>query len=176
MRYLIVVLFVTLFLTGCVSYPKLPPDETAQLSKELNFILSDRITKKPYPKDITAETNFIWPLKGTILKRPRRDDMGLIIKTYRGQTVKAVKSGIVVFVSRAFEGYGEIVVIKHSDGFISFYAHNSEILVAENQTVKQGQVISRAGRSGRANRPQLCFRLFKNERPVDPLSYLPRLP
>ncbi len=176
MRNLISFLFIILFLNGCASYPKLSPDETVQLSKELNFIMSNRVNKKPCPKSITSESNFIWPIKGTISKKPRRDDMGLTIKAYRKQEVKAVKSGIVAFISRSFEGYGQTIIIKHSDGFISFYANNSEILVTENQTVKQGHIISRAGQSGRAVRPQLYFRLFKNGTPINPLNHLPYSP
>jgi murein DD-endopeptidase MepM/ murein hydrolase activator NlpD len=79
----------------------------------------------------------------------------------------------VTFVSDDMTGYGKVVTIKHSDGFLSFYGYNSEILVKVDQVVKQGDVIARAGKTGRATQPQLYFRLFKGETSVNPMRYLP---
>jgi murein DD-endopeptidase MepM/ murein hydrolase activator NlpD len=158
---------------GCVSHPQLPPDETVQLSKNLSFLVRD-ITPQTSPDvNIAAEPNFIWPLKGTVLKKADTNDMGISIKAYEGQEVKCVKSGLVAFISPSYEGYGKTIIIRHTNGFMSFYAHNSDILVKLNDLVKQGQIISRAGRTGRVTQAQLGFWLFKNANPIDPLNYLP---
>lgn len=130
-------------------------------------IKPDTFISGPIPP---AENSFIWPIRGSIVSN--EGEKGIYIKAYEGQDIVAVKSGKVSFVSDSTPGSGKVVNIKHSDGFISYYAYNSQILVELNQIVKQGQVIAKAGSSGRAKTPQLYFRLFKNTEPVDPLQYL----
>jgi murein DD-endopeptidase MepM/ murein hydrolase activator NlpD len=170
---IIIGLSITWLMAGCVSHPQLPPDESAQLSKNLSFLVQDIRPKTTTPDILKAETDFIWPLKGSIIKKSQVNDMGIAIKAFEGQEIRAVKSGTVAFISPSYEGYGKTIIIRHTDNFISFYAHNSDILVKLNESVKQGQVISRAGHTGRITQPQLGFWLFKNENPVDPLNYLP---
>ncbi|MEK7449955.1 MAG: LysM peptidoglycan-binding domain-containing M23 family metallopeptidase [Planctomycetota bacterium] len=109
-------------------------------------------------ENLPAEPNFIWPLKGSILENKGID--GVTIKAYTGQPVYAVKSGMVTFASDKLQGYGKSVVIKHSDGFLSFYAYNSELLVKEDESVKQGQEIARVGQTGRTTQSWVFFRLF----------------
>lgn len=119
-----------------------------------------------------AEANFVWPLKGPLIGVAGVN--GINIRAFEGQSVRATKSGVVTFVSDHLRGYGKTVVIKHPDGFVSLYAYNSEINVKKGEPVKQGQVIARAGKTGRADKPQLHFRLHKNGQPVNPMHYLSR--
>lgn len=166
-------------LSGCVSVAALPQDEVQRLDEEIASILSNRQAPPPpengtpaqLPPNLVSEAGFIWPLKGTVLNK--LGESGINIKAIAGAPVYAAKSGMVIFVTENFEGYGKLINIKHSDGFISVYAYNSEILVKTNQIVKQGEVIAKAGQTGRAESPQLHFRLFYNEKPVNPLNYLP---
>ncbi len=124
-----------------------------------------------FPSDLRAEHSFIWPLQGRVLEN--KGVNGIKIQSYEGQVVKAVKSGLVTFASDKLQGYGKSVIIKHPDGFLSFYGYNTEIIVREGDRVRQGQEIARAGQSGRASSASLFFRLFKRGRPVSALSYLP---
>ncbi|MFA5795246.1 MAG: M23 family metallopeptidase [Candidatus Brocadiia bacterium] len=167
-----------LVLTGCATVPRLPGDEEARLNSELESIISTKPasanpddTEIKIPENLVSESGFIWPIKNTVLNNMGTG--GINIKAKAGEPVKAVKSGVVSFVSERFEGYGKIINIKHTDGFVSVYAYNSEILVQLNQVVKQGDIIAKAGQTGRAETPELHFRLFHNEQPVNPMSYLP---
>lgn len=119
---------------------------------------------------VPAEADFIWPVKGTILEN--LSENGINIKASIGTSVVAVKSGVVTYVDEKWPGLGKIIVIKHSDGFTSLYGYNSEIDVKLGDKVKQGQVIAKVGKTGRAEEAQLHFKLMKNEQLVNPLSYL----
>lgn len=155
-----------IFLLGCGSVGRLSSDEERRLAQDLSFMIKGTLSK------IRAEHDFVWPIKGTILSNLGVN--GITIQAYEGQEVKTVKSGLVSFASEALQGYGQTIIIEHADGFSSFYGYNSEILVEPGDVVKQGQVIARAGRTGRATWPQLHFMLFKGQKPVRPLDYLPR--
>jgi len=134
---------------------------------QILFIPSVKDTPQPI---LPAESEFIWPLKGAVLE-PSSEE-GINIKARQGESVLATKSGVVTYVDDKWPGLGKIIVIKHSDGFVSLYGYNSEILVKSGESVKQRQVIAKAGKSGRAQDPQLHFKLMKNDRLVNPLSYL----
>ncbi|HLD35427.1 MAG TPA: M23 family metallopeptidase [Planctomycetota bacterium] len=166
-------LLVTVICIGCPSMPlRLPQDEEINLDREIKAILKSSEQKNPVAlESIVSELGFISPLDGKVLEN--RGEEGVSFKATEGQSVRAVKSGLVTFVSDDMTGFGKVVTIKHSDGFLSFYAYNSEILVKIDQVVKQGEVIAKAGKSGRATQPQLYFRLFKGETPVNPMRYLP---
>ncbi|MDI6733489.1 MAG: M23 family metallopeptidase [Planctomycetota bacterium] len=171
-RYLISLALLTLLSTGCGGTSLyLSNDEEARLNKEIKDILLGKEDKTNRLSSIVSELGFISPLEGKILERLGTD--GIKIKAYHGQPVKAVKSGIVTFISDNMAGYGKVVTVKHPDGFLSFYAYNSEILVKVDDVVKQGDVIAKAGSTGRATQPQLFFRLFKDDTPVNPSNYLP---
>jgi len=166
-------LLITVLCIGCPSAPlRLPSDEEVRLDREIKTILQASEQREKIPlESIVSELGFISPLDGRVMEN--RGEDGVSFKATEGQPVRAVKSGMVTFVSEDMTGYGKVVTIKHSDGFLSFYAYNSEILVKVDQVVKQGDVIARAGQSGRATQPQLYFRLFKGETPVNPMRYLP---
>ena len=166
-------LLLTLLSIGCPSTTlRLTQDEELRLDREIKTILKASEQREKIPlESIVSELGFISPLDGKVLEN--RGEDGVSFKASEGQPVRAVKSGMVTFASDDMTGYGKVVTIKHSDGFLSFYAYNSEILVKADQVVKQGDVIARAGQSGRATQPQLYFRLFKGETPVNPMRYLP---
>ena len=142
------------------------------LNKEVRKILQNKAVRNPLPTEsIVSESGFIMPVQGSVVQDPGTEAINIIAS--EGQPVKAVKDGIVTFASDDMAGNGKSIIIKHSDGFLSFYAYNSEILVKLNQAVKQGEIIAKVGKTGRATSPQLHFRLFKNDAPVNPLNYLP---
>jgi lipoprotein NlpD len=116
---------------------------------------------------------WLWPTSGKVIETfddPR--NKGIDIAGNEGALVQAAADGEVVYVGSAVRGYGNLVIVRHSDDFITAYAHNRKVLVAEKQAVKRGQPIAELGRSD-ADRPKLHFEIRHQGKPVDPLKYLP---
>ncbi len=122
-------------------------------------------------------TSFRWPVRGRIIgsfgssATGERND-GINLAVPEGTSIKAVEAGTVIYAGNELEGYGQLVLIRHADGWVSAYAHNSQILVKRGDTVRRGQIISRAGTSGSVSAPQLHFELRKGSKPVNPMDYL----
>ncbi len=121
---------------------------------------------------------FIWPAKGKIiahfgpLAKGRHND-GINIALPQGAPVRAAADGVVAYAGNELRGFGNLLLIKHADGWISAYAHNEELLVRRGAVVKRGQTIARAGATGSARSPQLHFELRKGAQAMDPLRHLP---
>jgi lipoprotein NlpD len=118
--------------------------------------------------------NWHWPAEGSLIKRFRSGDAipGIAIGGKAGDAVRAAADGVVVYSGNGLVGYGELVIIKHNDSFLSAYGHNSKRLVKEGQRVTAGQQIAEMGSTG-ASRDELEFQVRKDGNPVDPLGYLP---
>lgn len=117
-----------------------------------------------------------WPSAGQVIGRFVAGDptnQGINIAGSGGQPVLAAADGEVVYSGSGLIGYGELVIIRHSDVYLSAYGHNRKRLVAEGQKVKAGQQIAEMGRSG-ATRDMLHFEIRKSGKPVDPLPFLPK--
>ena len=89
-----------------------------------------------------------------------------------GTQVKAAEGGTVVYAGNELKGYGNLVLIRHPNGFVSAYAHNGDIAVKRGDHVTRGQAIAKSGQSGNVASPQLHFELRKGSTPVDPTNYL----
>lgn len=116
-----------------------------------------------------------WPAKGALLDRFMAGDatkQGIDIGGSAGEAVLAASDGVVVYSGSGLVGYGELIIIKHSDEWLSAYGHNRKRLVQEGQRVKAGQPIAEMGSTG-APRDELHFEIRRNGRPVDPQQYLP---
>ncbi len=115
-----------------------------------------------------------WPASGPLVKRYQASDPipGIEIAGKSGDPVRAAADGVVVYSGNGLVGYGELIIIKHSDALLSAYGHNSTRLVKEGQTVKSGQKIAEMGSSG-ASRVELEFQVRRDGNPVDPMAYLP---
>ncbi len=98
---------------------------------------------------------------------------GIDIAGSGGQPVRAAADGVVVYSGSGLVGYGELIIVKHNEQWLSAYGHNRSRLVNEGQIVKSGQQIAEMGRSGAA-RDMLHFEIRYNGKPLDPLSYLPQ--
>jgi len=116
-----------------------------------------------------------WPAKGSLLDRFMAGDatkQGIDIAGSAGEAVVAASDGVVVYSGSGLVGYGELIIIKHSDEWLSAYGHNRKRLVQEGQRVRGGQPIAEMGSTG-APRDELHFEIRRNGRPVDPIQYLP---
>jgi len=89
-----------------------------------------------------------------------------------GTPIKAADDGVVAYAGNELKGYGNLVLIRHSDGYVSAYANASQLLVKRGERVRRGQVIARAGQTGNVSSPQLHFEIRKGSTPVDPRKYL----
>jgi lipoprotein NlpD len=117
-----------------------------------------------------------WPTQGQLIGRFAAEDpkrQGIGIAGTAGQPVVAAADGVVVYSGAGLVGYGELIIVKHSDEWLSAYAHNRRRLVAEGAAVKAGEQIAELGRSG-TSRDMLHFEIRRNGKPVDPLTILPR--
>jgi lipoprotein NlpD len=119
--------------------------------------------------------SWIWPVNGKILRNYDKNGAGkgLDIAGGRGQAIQAAASGRVVYQGSGLRGYGQLIIIKHSDEYLSAYAHNDRIYVKEGDQVRRGQKIASMGSSG-ADQVMLHFEIRRNGAPVDPLRYLPK--
>jgi len=121
----------------------------------------------------------VWPVNGRVLSRfgalgKGLQNDGINILVPRGTPVRAVQNGVVAYSGNELRGFGNLLLIKHSGGWISAYAHNDELLVKTGDRVGRGQVISKVGSTGSVDKPQLHFELRRQNRAVDPERYLGR--
>jgi murein DD-endopeptidase MepM/ murein hydrolase activator NlpD len=120
---------------------------------------------------------FQWPVRGKVLSSYGAKGGGLYndginIAARAGAPVRAVESGVVAYTGNELRGYGNLLLVRHSGGWVSAYAHTRKILVVKGQVVRRGQTIARVGQSGAVNRPQLHFELRRGPHAVNPLRYL----
>ncbi|MBL8586994.1 MAG: peptidoglycan DD-metalloendopeptidase family protein [Methylobacteriaceae bacterium] len=123
--------------------------------------------------DAAGNPEFRWPARGRIIQGFRANgNDGINISVPEGTSVKAAEGGVVAYAGNELKGYGNLVLIRHPNGFVSAYAHNGEIAVKRGEQVKRGQTIAKSGQSGNVSSPQLHFELRKGSTPVDPTQYL----
>lgn len=124
------------------------------------------------------DRNWIWPAKGKMVKpfsmKAWNRNKGIDIQGGFAHPVYAAKAGSVVYSGAGLRGYGQLIIIKHNETYLSAYAYNSRLLAKEGDVVTQGQKIAEMGQS-EANSVKLHFEIRKNGQPVDPLLYLPRV-
>ncbi len=117
-----------------------------------------------------------WPTKGKLISTysaKELDRRGIDIAGELGQAIQAVADGRVVYSGNGLAGYGNLIIIKHSETYLSAYAYNKQRLVNEGETVKAGKLIARMGEH-KTRKARLHFQIRKNGKPVDPLQYLPK--
>ena len=129
------------------------------------------------PPPTRSKGKFAWPVDGKVMTKfgsagAGRHNDGINIRIAEGASVRAAENGVVAYAGNELKGFGNLLLIKHADGWITAYAHNKEILVKRGQTVKRGQPVAKAGKTGNAKEPQLHFEIRKGTKAVDPLAYL----
>ena len=152
--------------------PSTPVTTTTQVETTTNDTPINANVVAPVASNIAWQ----WPTQGNVIQGFSNTDggnKGVDISGSRGQAVKAAASGRVVYAGNALRGYGNLIIIKHNDDFLSAYAHNDKILVTDQQEVKAGQEIAKMGSSG-TNTVKLHFEIRYKGKSVDPIRYLPR--
>lgn len=156
----------------------LPPGDKATASARSTGSAARNRTPIPAEPGVSPADSDIawqWPYKGDLLAKfgdANGSGKGIDIEGIVGDPVIATADGRVVYAGSGLVGYGKIIIIKHSEKFLSAYGHNSELFVREGEQVRQGQEIAALGR-GPENRPLLHFEIRLNGKAVDPLRYLP---
>lgn len=121
----------------------------------------------------TTSDSFRWPISGRVITDfAASRGTGINIEAPEGSSVRAAENGEVIYVGNAVEGYGNLVLIRHSNGYVSAYAHLNTIGVVRGDTVSRGDAIGTVGMTGSVNRPQLHFELRRGATPVDPMPLL----
>jgi murein DD-endopeptidase MepM/ murein hydrolase activator NlpD len=130
----------------------------------------------PHPEPLSG-ANFRWPVKGRIIsgfgtKPDGGHNDGVNISVPQGTPVKAAENGVVAYSGSELKGYGNLVLVRHANNWVSAYANNEALLVKRGDKVGRGQVIAKAGTTGSVSQPQVHFELRKGSRPVDPTKYM----
>ena len=124
-----------------------------------------------------ALPTFRWPVRGKVItsygaKTNGKSNDGINLAVPEGTPVKAAEDGVVAYSGNELKGYGNLVLVGHSNGYVTAYAHASELMVKRGDTIKRGQTIAKSGQSGEVGSPQLHFEIRKGSSPVDPLQFL----
>jgi lipoprotein NlpD len=153
-----------------------PPPRPSRSTAARPPVAPTQTPPRPTPPPPAASSiGWRWPADGQVITRfaagePTRQ--GIDIAGAAGQPVRAAGDGVVVYSGSGLVGYGELIIVKHDEQWLSAYGHNRERLVTEGQRVAAGQQIAVMGRSGAA-RDMLHFEIRFNGKPVDPMRYLP---
>lgn len=127
---------------------------------------------------LNRKNKFLWPVKGSVTSKfgpiaKGRNNDGINIKAPLGATVKAADDGTVAYAGNELKGFGNLILIKHKDGWVTAYAHNQALKVKKGQQIKRGQAIATVGKTGGVTSPQLHFETRAGKKALNPLAYLP---
>jgi murein DD-endopeptidase MepM/ murein hydrolase activator NlpD len=150
-----------------------PAPAPAQKTARLN----DGTATDAVPAPAVATGKFRWPARGKVIvgfgeQTEGGKSEGINLAVPLGTDIHAAEAGRVHYVGDGVKGYGNLILIRHANDWVTAYAHADRILVKANDEVKRGQVIGKAGKTGPVAQPQLRFELRKGSVPVDPLPYL----
>ena len=151
--------------------------ELEEVIRTVKSAAADIARPDGYLSFVSSKGQILWPLRGSLLQKygnKRTRDLrweGWLIKADAGSSVQAVHQGRVVF-SNYLRGFGLLIIIDHSDGYMSLYAHNQELLRDTGDWVQRGEIISRAGNTGGLSDPAVYFEIRKDGQPVNPKSWL----
>jgi murein DD-endopeptidase MepM/ murein hydrolase activator NlpD len=155
------------------------PQQTAHLAQATTKLEDAPAAETPVKASEAtgALPTFRWPVRGKVItaygaKANGKANDGINLAVPEGTPVKAAEDGVVAYSGNELKGYGNLVLVRHSNGYVTAYAHASELLVKRGDTIKRGQVIAKSGQSGEVGSPQLHFEIRKGSSPVDPLQFL----
>jgi murein DD-endopeptidase MepM/ murein hydrolase activator NlpD len=155
--------------------------QAARLASATTNVVEEKPAAEPAvvkPSEATgALPTFRWPVRGKVItsygaKTNGKSNDGINLAVPEGTPVKAAEDGVVAYSGNELKGYGNLVLVRHSNGYVTAYAHASELMVKRGDTIKRGQIIAKSGQSGEVGSPQLHFEIRKGSSPVDPLQFL----
>jgi len=127
--------------------------------------------------EVTGSTGFRWPVRGRVIagfgaKPNGQQNEGINLAVPEGTAIRAAEDGVVAYAGNELKGYGNLILVRHPNGYVTAYAHASELMVKRGDNVRRGQVIARSGQTGNVSSPQLHFEIRKGSTPVDPMQFL----
>jgi len=169
--------------------PKLAPPRTVKPSEAVGSVSAENARLATPEPQVAAENptkvaqaagnlpSFRWPVHGRVIagfgsKINGAANDGINVAVPEGTPIKAADDGVVAYAGNELKGYGNLVLVRHANGYVSAYANASELTVKRGDTVKRGQVIAHAGQTGNVSSPQLHFEIRKGSIPVDPMQFL----
>jgi murein DD-endopeptidase MepM/ murein hydrolase activator NlpD len=154
------------------------PQQSVRLAQATTTVEDAKVETPIKATEATgALPTFRWPVRGKVItsygaKTNGKANDGINLAVPEGTPVKAAEDGVVAYSGNELKGYGNLVLVRHSNGYVTAYAHASELLVKRGDTIKRGQIIAKSGQSGEVGSPQLHFEIRKGSSPVDPLQFL----
>jgi murein DD-endopeptidase MepM/ murein hydrolase activator NlpD len=154
------------------------PPQSARLAQATTTPEDTKVESPVKAAEATgALPTFRWPVRGKVItsygaKTNGKANDGINLAVPEGTPVKAAEDGVVAYSGNELKGYGNLVLVRHSNGYVTAYAHASELLVKRGDAIKRGQIIAKSGQSGEVGSPQLHFEIRKGSSPVDPLQFL----
>ena len=154
------------------------PPQSARLAQATATVEDAAVATPVKATEATgALPTFRWPVRGKVItsygaKTNGKSNDGINLAVPEGTPVKAAEDGVVAYSGNELKGYGNLVLVRHSNGYVTAYAHASELMVKRGDTIKRGQIIAKSGQSGEVGSPQLHFEIRKGSMPVDPLQFL----
>jgi murein DD-endopeptidase MepM/ murein hydrolase activator NlpD len=154
------------------------PPQSARLAQATATVEDAAVATPVKATEATgALPTFRWPVRGKVItsygaKTNGKSNDGINLAVPEGTPVKAAEDGVVAYSGNELKGYGNLVLVRHSNGYVTAYAHASELMVKRGDTIKRGQIIAKSGQSGEVGSPQLHFEIRKGSSPVDPLQFL----
>ncbi len=132
------------------------------------------------PEPQALQEGFRWPVRGRVIsafgeKTNGTTNDGIKIAVPEGTSVRAAENGVVIYAGNELQGFGNLVLVRHAQGWVTAYAHNRDLKVKRGDKVTRGQIIAAAGKTGNVSSPQLHFELRQGSKPVDPLRHLTAL-
>ena len=153
--------------------------------REVSVVRDQGVTRPSYKPDLKAQVKtqpartgeFIWPIRGRVVSSYGPKDKGLHndgvnIAAPRGTAVAAAQTGTVVYVGNALEGFGNLVIIRHDNGWVTAYAHLDRVSVSRGQRISKGHALGAVGSTGRVDTPQLHFEIRRGSEAINPLNHL----
>ena len=168
-----------------ITTPASPPAPQPKLASVEPAQSARMATPEPaaQPETAVAEPmggapSFRWPVRGRVItafgaKTDGQQNDGINLAVPAGTAVRAAEDGVVAYAGNELKGYGNLLLVRHADGFVTACAHASELMVKRGDKVRRGQVIAKSGQTGNVSAPQLHFEIRKGSTPVDPMQHLP---
>lgn len=158
--------------------PVVVAEAPAAKKESANLATETKEVEKEAKQDATGGLpSFRWPVRGRVIaaygaKTSGKQNDGINVAVPEGTPVKAAEDGVVTYSGNELKGYGNLVLVRHSNGYVTAYAHASELMVKRGETIKRGQIIAKAGQTGEVSSPQLHFEIRQGSTPVDPSKFL----
>jgi murein DD-endopeptidase MepM/ murein hydrolase activator NlpD len=150
------------------------PPTTATIPTEAPKAQGASPSSQPDAAQANANGNpeFRWPVKGRVIQDFGQNSDGINISVPEGTEVKAAEDGVVAYAGNELKGYGNLILIRHPNGYVTAYGHAKDLDVKKGDVVKRGQTIATAGQTGNVTSPQVLFEVRKGAAPVNPRQYL----